>query len=235
MCAWDGILVWPEVGTIAAEQTFMIEGFADSQKTIRKLGRGYRAVLSDGTTTIELVVIGRYEGAMFLTEVLVKPSIPLTVGKTYELSFIGLPKEEAQPNHWNSGTQTWEPMRWNVTDMPQPLAGPLSQPRETGKTLMHYGCGPEMHVHFRIAPEGSTNGLVQVAVSEKGGGRRTTYVLRMQDGRVEIGHGMCSGAFTFETGETYTVTFDPIGPDGKPTGRATVPVTFTPPVKETRR
>jgi hypothetical protein len=232
-CAGAGIWVWPKGESISAEQTFLIEGYAESQNMIRKLVRGYRAVLWDGNTMIDLNVVGRYEGDMHLSLVILKSTMALTVGTTYELSIVGLRNGEEQPYRWNNDTHTKEPIRWTVSAEQQELASLIPQPREIKKTLIHYGCGPAEWVKFEIANANSPAALVLVTVIEKGSQRLTRYVLQVEEGHVQIGHGMCSGAFTFTTGESYSVTFDPIGADGKATGRPTTPVIFTPPVVET--
>ena len=229
-CGDGRIRVWPKSDHIAVDQVFTIEGDQSMQRIIRNLGQAYRPVLTNGSTTIDLKVIARYEGDMVQSEVVMKATLPLAIGSTYEFAVLGLPEGLKQPLRWNPDTQLGERIRWTVSPMKQALVTLLPEPRETKKTLVPYGCGTAERVYLEVAPAYEPTGLVLATVIEKNSRRRTSYVLLVESGQLQLGHGMCSGEFTFTKGESYSVSFDVIGHDGLTMGRPTPPVVFTPPV-----
>lgn len=99
--------------------------------------------------------------------------------------------------------------RWTVRDgrdatppsfTTTPRAGPAS--------WQAYGCGPES----LIAIEGVATdevAVVEVALSVAGAGTKTA-VLAPRDGALQLGHGMCSGAFDLPPGTKATVALTPI-------------------------
>lgn len=64
------------------------------------------------------------------------------------------------------------------------------------------GCGPAAYVRIRIPAQGTPPLLVETLLSHPSGAH-TTYELPVEDGHIDVGHGMCHGAFRLRPGVGY--------------------------------
>lgn len=82
-----------------------------------------------------------------------------------------------------------------------------SIPIEQKKTLVYYGCGPASWVYFSILGQDKSELFVRANVMNRTTGKTITYILCIENGLTKVGHGMCSGAFSFDNGDNFEVTF----------------------------
>lgn len=235
-CAARGLWVWPAAKKINRNPVIMLEGYASSQKIITGLNTKHAVYLRSGDEVVKLQVTETHVGGFYLTQALLKPASLLTAGKTYRLCVDSLGKYN-EVRIWNAEEKKYMEPEWLVTeenDQQVPVWD--EKPRETRKTLIHYGCGPEISVSFSFTAADASALLVRTTVRNLKTNRETIYYVKTEKNTVRVGHGMCSGEFSFEEKDntTYSVTFQLMDASGNK-GDITAPLTFTPPTEESPR
>lgn len=231
-CSDWALSAWPSGNTIHANGIFMIEGYAFAQKIIDELNIKYPVYLVSGEEKIKLVVKETLKGQMGVTQAILSPEKPLTVDKDYTLH-IGNIGDREQPKKYNAFIQTWQNYTWKVVkgeDKKAPMWD--ARPTEKDKSIVHFGCGPAAFVYFNcVLDESAGEVLVRTSVTDTKTLKTTTYYLQPQKGLISIGHGMCAGAFKFES-DHYEVSFDLMDTSGNITYWQGGSIKFTPPVDE---
>ncbi|MBI3237825.1 MAG: hypothetical protein HYZ43_03110 [Flavobacteriia bacterium] len=234
-CSSNHISVFPEGKIIRQKTIIMIEGYAQSQKIINQLGTTYPVYLKSGHTKVKLIVKETLTGQFQLTQAILEPESGLKIGVKYELVIDSLPKFEYLAR-WNPTNKKREPIIYEViegNDSEQPKF--QSVPKETSKSLIHYGCGPEKHVNFSCFVSDSSEYLVKATVKNMTTSVSTSYYVRHTDSTVSVGHGMCSGAFRFNEDANYQVVFSLLDMAGNTTEWVGDPIPFTNPEESERK
>ena len=99
--------------------------------------------------------------------------------------------------------------------------------------MVEYGCGPARWVYINIVGQDNSELFTIARVTNKTTGLTTNYILNIENGLVKIGHGMCSGAFHFDNGDNYEVTFQLFDQSGNKSS-LTKPISVTKPTVSTR-
>jgi len=207
MCANRGLYVFPSEKMILKNTLIMIEGYAISQDIVTGLEDKYPAYLVCKKQKIKLKVKEVFVGQFRLTQAVLVPETELTPGKKYRLEIENLPREEFI-GRWNKELRQFEPVVYEVADASDTSKPEfISAPSEVKKSLVHYGCGPAVFVHFECKVKDSSLFWVKTLVKSVTTGKETVYCLKVLDGELKIGHGMCSGAFDFKEGEQYEIAF----------------------------
>lgn len=209
-CAGSGLYFWPNGKNLSSSSIIMIEGYAASQNLIDTLCELYPVYLVHEDEKIALKIKEIRKGQFYLTQVLLIPEKRLSAGKTYSLVIEGLEEDYTAATRWNSNTQKHESVEWTVMDEGDavPPAWEI-KPTLIGTDVVHYGCGPAEFASFKLSVKDDSPVLVRVSVTGKSSGINTIYYLDITGkNELEIGHGMCSGAFTFETDKEFDVRFD---------------------------
>ncbi|MBI3135157.1 MAG: hypothetical protein HYZ14_10835 [Bacteroidetes bacterium] len=230
-CAGNGMYFWPRGGVVSQNPVFMIEGYANDQGIVRNLNSTYPVYLKSGDEIIKLVVKETCEGQFYMTQAILVPAEKLTAGKEYELIIENVPDYLNPLQTWNAEESTYEPVRWNVIAGEDTTPPTWTQkPDEAKKTLVHYGCGPAVYVHFSFAAYDESPLLLRTTVTNPEKGTSTVYYLDASDlTTVAVGHGMCSGAFVVDDANDYTVTFDLVDGSGNVKIWDYDPIKFTKP------
>ena len=166
---------------------------------------------------VPLTVVAHLRGDFQDDQIVLRPEGPLAAGD-YVLRFDGTARTV-----WTG--QGHAPIRWRVggkASVAPTWSGPASVV-DQDRTL--FGCGPAVSVTLAVPVADAT--WVEVALVREGG-EAVTGRARVDDGRVVIGHGMCSGVFELEMGEAYTASLTAIGAEGQRVA-ATEPVRFVAP------
>jgi len=216
-CGGQGMDFWPKGGIVKENPIFMVEGYANDESIITALNSDYPIYLKSGDEIIQLVVQEICVGQFYLTQAILTPESKLTVGKTYELIIENSPDYLNPLRTWNSATEKYEPVTWNVISGEDKTVPTWTQkPRESKKTLVHYGCGPAIGVHYNFAVYDESPVLLKTTVTDLKSKVKTTYYLDATElSSIALGHGMCSGAFIFEKdSKEFTVTFDLVDGSG---------------------
>ncbi len=93
------------------------------------------------------------------------------------------------------------------------------RPKFLNTSYIEYGCGPAIFAHFQVRIDDASETLVKTEVVNLQNKEKTIYYLSSRDGKIDIGHGMCSGAFSFREKGKYKVRFDLMDASGNSFGR----------------
>lgn len=235
-CRASGLWAWPASKTIPRNPVIVLEGYANSQKIISELNKKHAVYLRCGNEKVKLEVTEILVGGFRLTQALLKPEKLLDSGKEYVLCVDSLGKHQ-EFGTWDSERKMYSAPSWKVTTVTDAEA-PVwdTNPAVAGKTLIGYGCGPEISVNFSFNAKDDSGLLIKTTVRNLETNAVTTYYVKPGDKSIRVGHGMCSGEFDF-TGDhntNYTATFQLMDGAGNK-GPVTEPVTFTPPTESTDR
>ena len=210
MCSWSGLWSYPTKNTIKANSWIILEGYGASQDIIDSLNKGYEVYLESDGEKIPLNVRYSNKGGFRLTQSVLTPSKKLVVGKTYYLKVNNTGKNEQSPlKRWNTKLKKYEPVSWRITkgmDTASPTF--LKQPKMINTRTVHYGCGPAVYAMFNVPVMGQSEVHIKTQLVSIENKDTTTYFLNFsKPDTIEVGHGMCSGAFNFERKKTYKIRF----------------------------
>lgn len=187
---------------------FLLEGYGTAQEVVLGLNSDYPAYLidEDGNTVplkVELTHVGMFE----LTQALLAPEDKLVAGKTYELRISNLP-EYAERSFHKSGEKWDQKPKWLIregTDSRAPIS--LHAPIFRHSEFKSFGCGPAVNAIFDVEYEEEGEFFIEVELYNISGDTTHTYLLAAGARYLEVGHGMCSGAFRYLRGDKFEVRF----------------------------
>ncbi len=229
-CTSRGISVFPSGKTIRPNTIFMVEGYSQSQEVIEKLGTTYPVYLINGKTKIRLNVKETLKGGYLITQAILIPERLPKKGVRYTFVIENLPKEEGKLTVWNKNLGKDEALTFEVignNDLTKPIFTAI--PQKIDKKNVTYGCGPEVWVRFSCLVQDSSEVLIKATVKSLTTNDSASYYLDHGDSSLFIGHNMCSGAFLFNQGDQYQVTFMLIDASGNTTEWVGDPILFTRP------
>jgi hypothetical protein len=231
MCGRDGISVFPQSRKISPNSLIVIEGYAESQVIINELGLNYPIYLKHGGKKIKLLVKEIVQGQFNLNQALLIPETNLEPKKKYTLIIENLPKGE-QLERWNDELGKNEAIVYvveNLNDSIPPIFKTI--PKEIKKTYIDYACGPEIKVLFEFKIIEENEFLVKARMKDLSTGKEVIYYLKPKNEILEIGHGMCSGAFLYGENYNYEIEFSLIDFSGNKTNWTEDRITFTRPTE----
>jgi hypothetical protein len=223
-CASHGLSVFPHGQTITPNSIFVLDGYAESQKII--LGLNY---LKSGNLQVRLIVSEICVGQFYLTQAVLKPETELEPGLEYTLYIDNMPQYETL-DKYNSTSKKYESASYKVSsekDIKEPVVE--SKPMEVSKKLVHYGCGPSMYVVFDNPAKDNSELLIRATVKNLKTNKETTYYIIPDGDEINVGHGMCSGAFQFPESNDYEVEFSFMDASGNVTSWTGERIKFTKP------
>jgi len=229
-CASEGLYVFPTGKTIKQNSIFIVDGYANSQEIILGLNKRYLIHLKGGDKKINLIVSTIYVGQFQLTQAILKPERELEAGLEYTMCIDKLP-DNSVLQRYNTAANKYETVKYKVefgTDTDKPTL--LAKPKEIKKSLVHYGCGPSALVYFSFPVIDSSDIIIKTVLKNLETSKETTYYITPTKNEILVGHGMCSGAFTFDDGEKYEVEFSFMDASGNTTP-STERIKFTKPTK----
>ena len=229
-CSGSGLWVFPIESTIKQNSIFILDGYSESQEVILKLNKKHNIYLKNGDKKIKLIVTEICVGEFFLTQAVLKPETELDAGLEYIMIIDSLPTYQSF-NRYNNVTKEYEPVKFKVLsekDTVKPLI--YSRPQVLTKSLQHFGCGPSIHVIFSNPTKEIPDIIVKTTVKNLKTGKETTYYIMPKGYTIEIGHGMCSGAFNFDKGNNYEVEFSFMDSCGNITNWSGERIKFTKPI-----
>jgi len=229
-CSSNGIYFWPQTPTIKQNSIIVIEGYAMSQKIISELNTTYPIYLKSEKNKIKLNVLEICVGQFQLTQAILVPEENLTAGLEYEIVIENLTEGDVL-KQWNVVSGKYELIKWTLEegiDNTKPTW--TKKPNEEKKSYIPYGCGPGKNVQFNFAIYDESPVMLKTKVTHINSGKSATYYLDVNIAtQVNIGHGMCSGAFTFKDGEAYEISFDIVDFSGNLTAWTYDNIMFTAP------
>lgn len=209
-CSSSGIWAFPQTGNIKQNSLIVLTGYYNSQKIISQLNKKYPVYLESKGHKVTLTTRYTYKGMFNLTQIILKPDEKLISGKTYKLKIKNLDKFESKLlKKWNSELQKYESISWKVEkglDTIQPSF--ISYPKLINKTTTYFGCGPAIYSIFKFETKDENEILIKTQLVDLDNGQSNIYFLKFdKSNKLNIGHGMCSGAFMYKKNRKYKVRF----------------------------
>ncbi len=230
-CETNGIWVFPRNGEIKQNSWFMIEGYAESQEIISNLNSKYTIYLESGKHKVKLIIVSKHIGMFDVTQVILKPEELLKKGETYFLKINNLNEEQQQNfGKWVQGKI--EAFSWKVkkgTDKQKPAWE--QEPNFIKSEIEWFGCGPGMYAVFECAISDKSETLVKTELTDLNTKETNSYYLITEGNILKVGHGMCSGAFTFKENHKYKVQFSLLDASGNELTEYTKVIEFDSPYK----
>lgn len=216
-CSFRGMNFFPSTKEISLNSVFIIEGYADSQKTINSfIGRSVY-LESESGELIELNLQEILTGKMYLTQAIFCPAQELKPNTTYFLKYADQTENEGREMmKYDRDKKEREKVYWKTSDekTATPLNANMSVEFETTE-VESYGCGPSANAIFNVKNKSESEIWYKTEVVELETNNKTTYYIKERNGKLNVGHGMCAGAFTYNNKGKYKVRFTPMNTDGK--------------------
>lgn len=236
-CGFAGISVFPGADTIKQNPVFILNGGFGSDGVIFGLNHQHRVSLRSKTGTIYLKLKEILVGEFSDVQAVLVPSKALKAGEKYVLYIDNLDDNSLVRGFdvYKAGKHERpnEPLEYIVEagkDITPPLVSGM--PYEIGKTLYHYGCGPEIYVKFKNTAADDAEIMVRTKVKSLKTGKETSFYIPLVKEKIWVGRHMCGGAFAFHDGLDYEVSFTYMDAYGNKTACNGAPVKFTIPTVE---
>jgi hypothetical protein len=197
-CASSGIHYWPAKDTVSGTGFFILEGYYFSQDLIEGFKGKYTLYLVSDRHKVKMNLQELNKGQFHLTQAIFKPSEPLQAGKRYSYELTGLEKEHFY------GWPGYGPKTYYISPVKDEQA-PLwnSGAEYQTSSVQHFGCGPAVYSVFTVSITEKNESLVKVTAKNTEGEDECTYWIPVMGGKLQIGHGMCSGEFNLQPGKKY--------------------------------
>lgn len=225
-CSGYGIRVFPRNEIISTNPIFIVEGYEISQSVINQLNKRNSIYLTSGNERIPLKVIKTIKGQFNLTQALLKPSVELISGRHYKLNIDSL-------NEYEQVDFLRDSIGWTISseaDNQRPIW--KVTPSYKSKGMIFYGCGPAVLVNFCACISDNSEVVVYTKIKNLKTNSIADYYIKPDSSCLEIGHGMCAGAFDFEEGQEYEVTFLLMDASGNTSETVTQPIKFSSPTEK---
>lgn len=213
-CTSGGLQFYPEQKEISMNSMFIIEGYANSQNLIIEFHKKKVFLVSENGELIELKLERIRRGQKKLMQAIFKPAKELKSNTIYYLKYnddsIGFYTQ------WNSDKKQHEKVHWVTSDLKncKPINPNLKI--EFQKTeVKEYGCGNSVNAIFSIKNNTDIEVWYKTEVVNLTNNRNNTYYIKEWKGKLNVGHGMCAGAFSFDLSSRYKVRFTPMNTDGR--------------------
>ncbi|TVZ56153.1 hypothetical protein OD91_1433 [Lutibacter sp. Hel_I_33_5] len=215
-CASSFMSFLPEKTEISINSIFIIEGYGYSQKTINSF-QNRKIYLVNNKNKVELELLEILIGDMQLTQAIFKPKSELRPNSIYFLKYSDQTKQESQEMvKWNSKTGEREKVFWKTNNQKEINLLNSDLRINFKKTqLIHYGCGPSSNAIFSIHNKSNKEIWYKTELIDLTTNSKKVYIIKEWKNEINVGHGMCSGAFKFNNKGKYKVRFTPMNTDGK--------------------
>ena len=215
-CASGGFQFYPEQKEISMNSMFIIQGYGTSQKLIAEFEKTKIFLISKNGELIELKLQELLKGQKGLTQAIFKPVKQLEPNTKYYLKH---PDKSIQYfKQWNSNLKKREKVHWitNDSETYEPIDSNLQIEFEKNE-VKYYGCGPSVKAIFNTSNSSDSEIWYKTEVINLTNNSTNVYFIKDQNGKLNVGHGMCAGAFEFDRTSKYKVRFTPMNIDGNET------------------
>ncbi|WP_066219844.1 hypothetical protein [Formosa haliotis] len=216
-CSMGAMYFFPETKEIGLNSKFIIQGYAFSQKTIKSFKNRKVYLESEIGELIELNLEEFYIGQMQLTQAIFCPTSELKPNTKYFLKYANQTEDEERDlTQYNKEKKEREKVYWKTTDKKEleTLNSNLKVEFENTEVI-HYGCGPSAYAIFKVKNKSESEIWYKTEVVDLSTNLLKCFYIKEWNGKLNVGHGMCAGAFTYNNKGKYKVRFTPMNTDGK--------------------
>ena len=214
-CTSRGMKFFPSKKEISLNSMFIIQGYADSEKTVNSFKHRTVYLESEQGELIELKLQEILKGEMLITQAIFNPVSILKPNTIYFLKYTDQTEDEVKEKMRYNGKRD-DRVFWKTTDKISVDELNPNLALEFERTeVEHYGCGPEANAIFKIKNKPEAEVWYKTEVIEMKTHKKVVYYIKESNGTLNVGHGMCSGAFEFKRKGKYKVRFTAMNIDGK--------------------
>lgn len=216
-CSMSAMYFFPETKEIGLNSKFIIQGYAFSQKTIKSFKNRKVYLESENGELIELNLQEFYTGQMQLTQAIFCPTSELRPNTKYFLKYSDQTENEGREmKQYNREKKEREKVYWKTTDKKGLKILNSNLKVEFEKTeVIQYGCGPSANAIFDVKNKSESEIWYKTEVVDLSTNNKKVFYIKEWNGKLNVGHGMCAGAFTYKNKGKYKVRFAPMNTDGK--------------------
>lgn len=210
-CMYRRMQAFPRAGVhLPLNGRIVVEGYGADEDLVKDIAVHHPELWSAGDR-VPLRVATMNVGGLSITQAVLVPERPLLPTTKYTLR-IYAPERPASDE---SEEKLRDTFAW-TTGAGADRAAPRWQapPKVADRVYRELGCGPESYVNVQVSVADAQPVQVLAEVRPAGGGPSARYFLQPQEGAIQIGHDMCSGAFQLADKGRYDVTltaFDAAG------------------------
>ena len=216
-CSMSGMQFFPEQNEISLNSMFIIQGYAFSQATINSFSERTIYLESKSGELIELNLQEILKGEMQLTQAIFCLTSELKPNTKYYLKYADQTESEGREMmRYNRKTEEREQVYWQTTDKKilKTLNSNLNIEFEKTEVIL-YGCGPSANAIFNVKNKSDSEIWYKTEVIDLNTNCKKVFYIQELDGKLNVGHDMCAGAFTYDSKGKYKVRFTPMNTDGK--------------------
>lgn len=213
-CGGRGIEFFPKQKEISSNSMFIIQGYGSSQNTINSFENRRVYLESEIGEIIELNLYEILKGQMKLTQAIFFPASELKSNTKYFLKYPS--QNQIEIIQYNREKEERKKAYWKTTDkkLDNSLNSNLNIEFTTTKVNL-YGSGHSVNAIFNIKNKSKSEIWYKTELVEIATNKKTIYYIKEWNKTLNIGHEMCSGAFTYNKKGKYKVRFTPMNIDGK--------------------
>lgn len=203
-CMGHWASAWPEPGKpLPANGRVLLEGYGAWRQPVLDVGERH-PVLVSGKDRVPLKVVDRFEGELKIGAVMLQPERPLKVGGRYRLVLEGKAGNREEFGATQPTARGEVPWGWPVVAADGEAPSWTNPPEALKGTHEELGCGPASNVEMDVSARDNVDLRILAEVTPRGGGSTVRYPVPVREGKVQLGHDMCSGPFKLEAGKRYT-------------------------------
>ncbi|MGV4529865.1 hypothetical protein [Ornithobacterium rhinotracheale] len=222
-----GISVYPENSQVAQNSLFMVEGNV-MDDVIKNLGKNYAVYLQSKEEKIPLVKVKYNKGNGF-EQMILKPQKQMKEGEVYSLYVEGLPTYLIPRDQRDTKVAKLKTFYTLAPDTQAPVL--QTQPKLLAYEFRQLGCGDDVYAIFsNSAKDDDSEIWVKTTVKNLDTGEVMQYYIKPFNGKLYVGHGMCSGAFNFGDSKQFSVVFSFMDSSGNVSDANIEPVIFENPI-----
>lgn len=207
---------FPVQKEISLNSMFIIQGNSpNNQKTINSFKNRKVYLESKSGEIIELKLQEIFNGEMnYLIQAIFKPTKELRANTTYFLKYNNQTENETNEMERLINGKN-EKVYWKTTDTKNiEILNPNLHIEFEKTEVIPYGCGPSVNAIFNVKNKSKSEIWYKTEVVETATNKKNVYYIKEWNGKLNVGHGMCSGAFTYNKTGKYKVRFTPMNIDG---------------------
>lgn len=214
-CASTAIWAYPSTKEVPRNGRFLVIGYGKAVQVIDSLDESYPVHLQSGDRKVPLKVEERNKGYK-QKQALIRPKEELEPGRTYRLRIPSLgDRESVLLTNYRSELDKREWLSWKVgKKRDQKMPEWKQTPELVDRRYQELGCGPRVQAVFGLEGIEDAELWAKVRLRKVGSELNEEWILPIEDGQVVLGHGMCSGSFSFAPSSKYEVRFRLMDPCG---------------------
>ena len=236
-CASGDVTVWPPASTeLPPRPIIVVNGVGQEQAMIKHALERIRLVDENAQSVPLKIAMSHLDGYRF-SQVVLTPTSDLNIGQQYRLQFRrervtytkeGSPSRRQRRKQLSAFSQARQhlngqlrPVAWVIRDqLTEPTPSWIESPADQVMGLTRLGCGAKMGAGrdgggMPVASKGSGPLAYRVTLTSERTAHSETAVVLPLRGRIRVGRGMCSGPFSVDLADSYTIQLAPIDVAGR--------------------